>query len=93
MLILCLFYFVYIIAWRIYQDTEKVNKVTSFIALVGAVNLPIIKYSVDWWSTLHQPASVSVFEKNINTSYYVDPFSINDCGICTIFTSDFFDEI
>ena len=63
MLILCLFYFVYIIAWRIYQDTEKVNKVTSFIALVGAVNLPIIKYSVDWWSTLHQPASVSVFEK------------------------------
>ncbi len=63
MLILCLFYFVYIIAWRIYQDTEKVNKVTSFIALVGAINLPIIKYSVDWWSTLHQPASVSVFEK------------------------------
>ena len=84
--------FLYIIAWRIYQDTEKVNKVTSFIALVGAVNLPIIKYSVDWWSTLHQPASVSVFEKT-SISYYVDPFSINDCGICTIFTSDFFDEI
>ena len=63
MLILCLFYFIYIIAWRIYQDTEKVNKVTSFIALIGAVNLPIVKYSVDWWSTLHQPASVSIFEK------------------------------
>ena len=63
MLILCLYYFIYIIAWRIYQDTEKVNKVTSFIALIGAVNLPIVKYSVDWWSTLHQPASVSVFEK------------------------------
>ena len=63
MLILCLFYFIYIIAWRIYQDTEKVNKVTSFIALIGTVNLPIVKYSVDWWSTLHQPASVSVFEK------------------------------
>ena len=63
MLILCLFYFIYIVAWRIYQDTEKVNKVTSFIALIGAVNLPIVKYSVDWWSTLHQPASVSVFEK------------------------------
>ena len=53
MLILCLFYFIYIIAWRIYQDTEKVNKVTSFIALIGAVNIPIVKYSVDWWSTLH----------------------------------------
>ena len=63
MLILCLFYFIYIIAWRIYQNREKVNKVTSFIALIGAVNLPIVKYSVDWWSTLHQPASVSVFEK------------------------------
>ena len=44
MLILCLFYFIYIVAWRIYQDTEKVNKVTSFIALIGAVNLPIVKY-------------------------------------------------
>ena len=63
MLILCLFYFIYIIAWRIYQDTEKVNKVTSFIALVGAVNLPIIKYSVDWWSTLHQPASINIFSE------------------------------
>ena len=60
MLILCLFYFIYIIAWRIYQDTEKVNKVTSFIALIGAVNLPIIKYSVDWWNTLHQPSSIKL---------------------------------
>ena len=63
MLILCLFYFIYIIAWRIYQDSGNVNKVTSLIALLGAINLPIIKYSVQWWSTLHQPASVSIFEK------------------------------
>ena len=43
-------------------DVDTGNEACN-TALVGAVNLPIIKYSVDWWSTLHQPASVSVFEK------------------------------
>ena len=33
-----------------------------FLAIVGAVNLPIIKFSVEWWNTLHQPASVSRFD-------------------------------
>ena len=75
MLILCLFYFIYIIAWRIYQDTEKVNKVTSFIALIGAVNIPIVKYSVDWWSTLHQPASVNLLkDTTIHSSMLVPLF-------------------
>ena len=60
MLILALFYIIYILAWRIYDNTEKVNKITSLIAILGAINVPIIKYSVDWWSTLHQPASISV---------------------------------
>ncbi len=78
MLILCLFYFVYIIAWRIYQDTEKVNKVTSFIALVGAVNLPIIKYSVEWWNTLHQPASV-----NLLSGSAIHPSMLIPLGIMT----------
>ena len=78
MLILCLFYFIYIIAWRIYQDTEKVNKVTSFIALIGAVNLPIVKYSVDWWSTLHQPASISLI-----TGSSIHPSMLIPLGIMT----------
>ena len=72
MLILALFYIIYILAWRIYDSSEKVDKVTSLIAILGAINVPIIKYSVDWWSTLHQPASISIFSKtSIHTSMMI----------------------
>ncbi len=63
MLILALFYIIYILAWRIYENKEKAHKITSLIAIFGVINVPIIKYSVDWWSTLHQPASISIFSK------------------------------
>lgn len=64
MLILALFYGMYLLAWRIYEDKEQVVKVTSIIAVVGVVNVPIIKYSVDWWNTLHQPASINIISNN-----------------------------
>ena len=64
MLILLLFYIMYLVAWRIYSDNEKVFKVTSIIVILGVVNVPIIKYSVDWWNTLHQPASISILSKS-----------------------------
>ena len=54
----------YLLAWRIYEDKEQVVKVTSIIAVVGVVNVPIIKYSVDWWNTLHQPASINIISNN-----------------------------
>ena len=72
MLILLLFYIMYLIAWRIYSDNDKVFKVTSIIAILGIVNIPIIKYSVDWWNTLHQPASISILSKSsIHTSMLI----------------------
>jgi len=72
MLILALFYIIYILAWRIYDGREKVHRITSLIAILGAINVPIIKYSVDWWSTLHQPASISIFSKtSIHTSMMI----------------------
>ena len=64
MLILALFYLIYLLAWRIYEDKEQVIKVTSLIAILGAVNIPIIKFSVDWWNTLHQPASINILSNN-----------------------------
>ena len=64
MLILALFYGMYLLAWRIYEDKEQVVKVTSIIAVVGVVNVPIIKYSVDWWNTLHQTASINIISNN-----------------------------
>ena len=72
MLILALFYIIYILAWRIYEDQEKVLRITSMIAILGVINVPIVKFSVDWWATLHQPASVSLFTKtSIHTSMLV----------------------
>ena len=63
MLILALFYIIYILAWKIYEDREKVQRITSMIAILGVINVPIVKFSVDWWSTLHQPASIDIFSK------------------------------
>ena len=72
MLILCLFYAMYLISWRIYQNNEKVYRVTSIITILGIINVPIIKYSVDWWNTLHQPASINILsETSIHVSMII----------------------
>ena len=65
MQILALFYAMYLLAWRVYEDQDKVIKITSMIIILGAINVPIIKFSVDWWNTLHQPASINILS---NTS-------------------------
>ena len=64
MLILALFYGLYLLAWRIYEDKDKVFKITSVITLLGFINIPIIKFSVEWWNTLHQPATIKLTESS-----------------------------
>ena len=64
MLILVLFYAMYLIVWRIYESEEKVYKISTLVTIVGIINVPIIKYSVDWWNTLHQPASINLLSKS-----------------------------
>ena len=76
MLILALFYLMYLIAWRIYEDKEQVFKVTSIITILGIINVPIIKYSVDWWNTLHQPASINILSKSTIHSSMLLPLMI-----------------
>ena len=58
--ILLLFYLAYIFTWRFVNSFEKANKISSVIGIIGLFNLPIIKYSVDWWNTLHQPSSITL---------------------------------
>lgn len=58
MLILFLLYLGLIALRQAIDDPGRAARTTAILALVGAVNLPIIKFSVDWWNTLHQPASV-----------------------------------
>ena len=76
MLILALFYAMYLISWRIYENEEKVFKITSLITIIGIVNVPIIKYSVDWWNTLHQPASINILSKSSIHSSMLFPLLI-----------------
>ena len=76
MLILALFYAMYLISWRIYESEENVFKITTFITVLGIVNVPIIKYSVDWWNTLHQPASINILSKSSIHSSMLFPLLI-----------------
>ena len=57
-LVLLFIYLGIIALWRAFDDQLRGARVIAVFTLVGAVNIPIIKFSVDWWSTLHQPASV-----------------------------------
>jgi heme exporter protein C len=48
------------LTWKFIDSFEKANKISSIIGIVGLFNLPVIKYSVDWWNTLHQPSSITL---------------------------------
>ena len=60
MVILSLFYIVLIFVNKLIYEEDKANKISSLVACLGLINIPIIKYSVDWWNTLHQPASIKI---------------------------------
>ena len=60
MVILALFYIGFIVSHKFILYEERANKVSSIIAIIGLINIPIIKFSVDWWNTLHQPASIKL---------------------------------
>ena len=59
MAILLLFYLTYIFTWKFVNNFTKANEITSIIGIIGLFNLLVIKYSVDWWNTLHQPSSIT----------------------------------
>lgn len=58
MFVLFVIYLGYLALWGAIEDEEKAARLAAILCLAGLVNLPIVHYSVEWWSTLHQPASV-----------------------------------
>src|ERR1700685_642802 len=60
-LVLFLLYLGVIAVWRTVEEPSRAARAAAILTLVGALDLPIIKFSVDWWNTLHQPASVFRF--------------------------------
>ena len=63
-----------------FSNLEKADRLMSILVIVGVVNLPIIKKSVDWWSTLHQPASISTSGSSIDPSMLI-PLLISIIGL------------
>ena len=69
MVILMLFYIFYILSSKFIKPFDLSIKVSSIVAIIGVINIPIIKYSVNWWNTLHQPASIKIVgQSSIHTS-------------------------
>jgi heme exporter protein C len=58
-LVLFFLYLGLIAVWNAIEEPSKAGRAAAILALVGVINIPIIKFSVDWWNTLHQPASIS----------------------------------
>jgi len=61
-LVMLLIYLAIIALWRAFEDQLKAARIVAVVTLVGGINVPIVRYSVDWWSSLHQPASVFTAE-------------------------------
>lgn len=57
-LVLFVMYLGLIALWRAFEDPARAGRIVAVLLLVGSINIPIIKFSVDWWNTLHQPASI-----------------------------------
>ena len=73
---MALFYFIFIVIHKFFQQDDKANKISSIVAIIGLINIPIIKYSVDWWNTLHQPASINILSKSTIHSSMLVPLLI-----------------
>ena len=66
----------YILSWQIFEKEETKQKISTIIAILGIINIPIIKFSVDWWSTLHQSSSVNILSKSTIHSSMMVPLVI-----------------
>jgi len=64
-----------------FQNINKADQITAWVVLVGVINIPIIKKSVDWWSTLHQLASISLSSESSIDSSMLIPLSISIVGV------------
>ena len=60
MLALLLFYILFIFCYKFIKDPKKSSRLLTALSILGLINLVIIKYSVNWWATLHQPSSINI---------------------------------
>ncbi|MFY8139830.1 MAG: cytochrome c biogenesis protein CcsA, partial [Caulobacter sp.] len=86
-LVLLLFYLGYIALRAAMDDETKGGRAAAILALVGLINLPIVKFSVDWWNSLHQGASVFRADGPAMTNDYLIPLLLMGLGYMAAFGS------
>ena len=84
-LVLLFIYLGYIALWEAIDDYGRAARATSILAVVGFVNVPIVKFSVDWWNTLHQPASVSRFARPALHADFLYPLLVMGVAFLLLF--------
>jgi heme exporter protein C len=89
MLVLFLLYLGVLALWRAIDDPLRAGKAAAILALVGFVNVPIVKFSVDWWSTLHQPASVFRLDGPTIHPAILTPLLVTAAGFALLFLALF----
>jgi len=85
MLVLFFLYLGYIALNSAYDDPTKGARASAILALVGIVNIPIVKFSVDWWNTLHQPATLSKFDRPSMDSSMIAPLLLMATGFIAFY--------
>ena len=81
MLILFIFFLGYIALSNAFEKNERGSRPAALLAIVGSINLPIVKFSVDWWNTLHQPASISISGESSISSEMLIPLLLSILGV------------
>jgi heme exporter protein C len=87
MLVLFLIYLGIIALWRAFEEPLQAAKAVAVITLAGFINIPIVKFSVDWWSTLHQPASVFRLGGPTMHASYLNPLLLCALGFSFLFAA------
>jgi heme exporter protein C len=90
MLVLLLIYLGYIALRQALDQERRIADASAILALIGAVNIPIIKFSVDWWSTLHQPAAVFRFDGPTLPGSVLTPLLLTFAGLLLSFLALWF---
>ena len=87
MLLLFFLYLAYIFLWQAISNKDLDSKISASLAMIGFINVPIIKFSGDWWNTLHQPASISKLSSpSIDESMLIPLFIMAFASLCFLIT-------
>ncbi|MFU8896857.1 MAG: heme ABC transporter permease [Gammaproteobacteria bacterium] len=84
-LVLLFLYFGYMALRSAIDDENRADRASALLAIIGVINIPIIKYSVEWWNTLHQPATITLMEKPAMDAAMLVPLLIMWLGFTFFF--------